>query len=91
MSAVNEYIALTDQIRELTERRKAIGATLPHGRSEGLGKDVRVCTSHVTNLDLSMLRRYVTQDVIRMCSTTSTRRQVAVVAKLKPKKEKQHG
>lgn len=85
-TAVEKYIALTAQIAELGEQRKALLPNLTEGRNFGEHKDVRVAVSSSRTLDMFKLRKYVTQSTIDMCSVIRKRNSVSVVSKLKPKK-----
>lgn len=86
--AVEKYIDLTRRIKALVDERRQIGVSFLPGRTEGELYDVRVSVTSSTRIDMFRLRRYVTAEVIAMCTTSSARRNVVVIDKLKPKKTK---
>lgn len=92
MSAeIEKYIDLTRRIKALTDERRQVGTNFRPGRTEGEAFDVRVSVTSSNRIDMFRLRRYVTAEVIAMCTTSSPKRSVTVVAKLKPRKTKRKG
>lgn len=86
--AIEEYLRLTDEIKRLSDQRAALKSYFHPGRNSGVSRDIRVSMCNINRLDMWLLRRYVTHEVIEMCMVTTPRRSVAVVPKPNPKKEK---
>ena len=86
--AVEKYLTLTEQINVLRIERDALKVDLPSGRTEGLHKDIYVGMSNNRTLSINLLKKYVSEKVIDLCSHTSRKWTYRVVDKLKPKKIK---
>lgn len=85
---VARYLELSEQIAILNLERGKLKALLVPGRNAGVDKDIRVSVSVKTRIDMYLLRRYVTPQVITMCSTNQRYRTVQIVPKPKPTKIK---
>lgn len=90
LSPVDEYLALTDQIATLQERRDKIKTKLELGRNHGTAKDIRVGNyASGRHVSVTLLSRYLSMEVIERCMTGGKYRLVyQIVDKLKPKKVK---
>jgi hypothetical protein len=90
-AAVDKYVRLTSQIKELQAQRDLLKIDLPCGRNEGTVMDVRVGVSNGSrSISITKLRHYVTQAVLEKCMEPSGKRHMtyAIVSKLKPRKSK---
>lgn len=91
--AVVQYMDLTARIKTLTDLRRDISAKLPIGRFtyDDQPMDVVVSESHRSTVSVVALRRYVTDAIIKNCTTYKKSRSVKVMPKVKPKKAKKVG
>lgn len=90
-AAVDKYIHLTSQIKELQAKRDMLKIDLAPGRNEGTVMDIRVGFSSGTKrISMTKLRQYVTEAVLDKCMESDGKhhRTYAIVDKLKARKSK---
>lgn len=88
LDATCEYLAITEKIAALRARRDTLKPFLLGGRNYGDTKDIYVGYSNTRTVSIGLLRSYVSDKVIDLCSSTKNSLHYTVVAKEKPKKPK---
>ena len=82
-----ECFELTRQIKELTKRKRALVKKMPTGRHAVSGEEFDILVSRSTGSYLSVrsLRSYVTDEIIRRCTTRTDYIYASIVKKYVPK------
>lgn len=88
--AIDEYLDLTEKIANLRAEREKLKPLLKAGRNFGKTKDIYVGYSNKRTLSVSLLKQYVSDKVIDLCSSAKNSLNYTVVEKMKPKKEKKN-